>query len=218
MKESLFIASQVISVFNAHVDDITCAQLDGNFLATASWDQSIALWSLSPPDNVLRQEAHLDGIMALKFSRAMARAVSGGADGCVSAWALTDGLDQNFALERLWSKTDDSMEVYCVDFNAEVIVSGGSDSTVRVWDWSGAALHALHGHHGNVRHVVLGPDGRLVSGGDVKMLFVWDYRHGEKLALLNRNPSVIKSLWLSETLLIISSAGSPAEVVVLSFW
>jgi hypothetical protein len=64
------------------------------------------------------------------------------------------------------------------------IVSGGSDSTVHVWDVStalntgvasGAEVAQLAGHAGSVLSVGFSPDGRqIVSGGDDSTVRVWD--------------------------------------------
>ena len=48
----------------------------------------------------------------------------------------------------------------------ELAVSGSDDKTVRIWDLeSGACLHTLEGHIGQVRSVSVTPDGRLAVSG-----------------------------------------------------
>ena len=56
------------------------------------------------------------------------------------------------------------------------IVSGGEDSTVRVWDVaSGAEVAQLAGHDGWVWSVGFSPDGRqIVSGGEDSTVRLWD--------------------------------------------
>lgn len=58
------------------------------------------------------------------------------------------------------------------------IVSGGDDSTVRVWDAeTGQETLTLKGHTGTVGHVSFSPDGRrIVSGGDDGRVKIWDAR------------------------------------------
>ncbi len=69
-----------------------------------------------------------------------------------------------------------------------VIVSGGDDSSVRVWDAaSGECQAVLEKHSGGVRSVALGRLGArdvIVSGGDDNSVRVWDAASGECQAVL----------------------------------
>ena len=60
--------------------------------------------------------------------------------------------------------------------DARLVVSGGDDGVVRVWDAaSGAEVLVLAGVGGVVRSVAFSPDARLVgSGGDDGVVRVWD--------------------------------------------
>ena len=69
---------------------------------------------------------------------------------------------------------------------ADRIVSGGEDSTVRLWDAaSGAELKVLRGHEEWVRAAAFSPAGdRIGSGADDGMVRVWDAASGEELLVL----------------------------------
>ncbi len=62
--------------------------------------------------------------------------------------------------------------------NGDRIVSGGRDSTVRVWDVeSGEELLTLTGHSDSVLGVGFSPDGkRIVSGSRDGSIKIWDAR------------------------------------------
>ena len=62
-----------------------------------------------------------------------------------------------------------------MQFNISVIVSGSTDSKIRVWDYLGRCLWVLEGHIGVVRCLCLRGD-RLVSGGNRKRIVVWDVK------------------------------------------
>ena len=69
-----------------------------------------------------------------------------------------------------------------------MIVSGGADGTVRVWDLTSGAPRGepLRGHDGEVTSAAVGTlEGRpvIVSGGDDGTVRVWDIRGDELLAV-----------------------------------
>jgi uncharacterized protein (TIGR03067 family) len=82
--------------------------------------------------------------------------------------------------------------VNCVTFSPDgkLLVSGGEDKVVRVWDAaSGKERRALHGHRDTVYAVAFSPDGkRLASGSRDTAIRVWDAETGKDLIEI-RQPS-----------------------------
>ncbi|WP_274557275.1 TIR domain-containing protein [Streptomyces spiramyceticus] len=71
--------------------------------------------------------------------------------------------------------------VYAVKFGADVIATGGSDGTVRLWDpVSGECRHRLEVHPDGVWPVALDGDGTLLATGDGEgLVTIWDVATGE---------------------------------------
>ena len=78
------------------------------------------------------------------------------------------------------------LTVNCIIFLPDGrVVSGSSDSSLRVWDPStGQCLQSLKGHYGSVRCVAVLKDGRVISGSDDSSLRVWDPSTGQCLQSL----------------------------------
>jgi len=90
--------------------------------------------------------------------------------------------------------------------NGAYLVSGskralGRDPTGILWlrdlD-TGALLHTLHGHKGNVTRLVFTPESRfMISGGQDGDVHIWDVDSGTLLNTLSGHTSAILLLWVS---------------------
>ncbi|KAG8835256.1 hypothetical protein FRC18_000758 [Serendipita sp. 400] len=120
---------------------------DGTLAASASWDSSVRLWNGRTGKRVLchnREEndidhsnfhdnrfiatmrGHVGAVYRLTWSADSRMLVSASKDSTVKIWDL-----KTYKLKMdLPGHTD---EVYCVDFVADKIVSGGRDKTLKIW-------------------------------------------------------------------------------------
>jgi WD40 repeat protein/serine/threonine protein kinase len=96
------------------------------------------------------------------------------------------------------------------------VVSGGGDSTVRVWDAdTGQNTLTLKGHTGSVDRVALSLDGkRIVSGGEDKTIKVWDAATGQNTRTLRGHTDSVDCVALSPDGKRIVSASSDRTVKV----
>jgi len=79
---------------------------------------------------------------------------------------------------------------------AALLISGGEDSLVKVWDIAtGRQLLELTGHQSPVRAVAVSPNGKtLVSTGEDAQILVWDSATGQLRKSLTGNQRPINSL------------------------
>lgn len=89
--------------------------------------------------------------------------------------------NQRFQLERRWVTGDKRMltilghadSIYCVQFDAQKIVTGSRDHTIKCWDMQGRCVRTMVGHTASV--LCLQYDTHcMVSGSSDHSVLVWD--------------------------------------------
>ena len=90
-----------------------------------------------------------------------------------------DGVVRHDRLVRTLVGHSGSVYTVAVSPDGTRIVSGSTDSTIKVWDLaSGACVRTLEGHSDMVLSVAVSSDGRhIVSGSYDKTVKIWDARH-----------------------------------------
>ena len=107
---------------------------DGRLAASGSWDASVRLWDCSPASSsstakmgkfVATLRGHVGAVYRLAWSADSRMVVSASKDSTLKIWDL-----KTYKLKTdLPGHTD---EVYCVDFVADKVVSGGRDKVVKM--------------------------------------------------------------------------------------
>jgi predicted NACHT family NTPase len=95
-----------------------------------------------------------------------------------------------------------------VSRDGRLVLSGGKDYTVRLWDSGGKQLHRLEGHADQVRAVAFAPDGKqAVSGGEDRVIRLWDLEKGRELARWEGHTRSVEGLAFSPDGKLVASAG-----------
>lgn len=151
-------------------------------------------------------KGHTRGINCLAFSSRCNNGknlpiLASGSRGETKLWDLTKGELIETLSEYPWVMSGLVDEVNSLAFNADgqTLVSGGADSTIKIWHVGALDLiDILHKHNGMVRCVAFTPDGRmLVTGGDDRKVLFWDLMQRQVAIALSLDDTAAHSLVLS---------------------
>ncbi|KAI7873979.1 guanine nucleotide-binding protein subunit beta-2-like 1 [Lichtheimia hyalospora FSU 10163] len=180
---------------NHFVQDLAISS-DGQFALSASWDKTLRLWDLNTGTTTRRFVGHTGDVLSVSFSADNRQIVSGSRDKSIKLW--------NTLGECKYQLTEDGHAdwVSCVRFSPNpanpVIVSGGWDKIVKVWDLTKLKLRTnFIGHNGYVNTVTVSPDGSLcASAGKDGVVMLWDLNDSKHLYSLEAG-DVINALTFS---------------------
>lgn len=153
-------------------------------------------------------EGHQKIVRAAKILPDGKRVASVGSDGLLKLWSLENGIEL-----ASWEAHDGDIlnDVAATD---EVILTAGSDGTVRVFDISsGDVRHILAGHNGTVESIAV--EGNIaVSGGSDDVVNLWNIDTGKNIGALQGHEGIINVVEIYDNLVI--SGGSDKTVRVWS--
>ncbi|KAF9113686.1 cross-pathway control WD-repeat protein cpc2 [Mortierella sp. AM989] len=176
---------------NDAVQDVVISS-DGQFALSASWDKTLRLWDLNSGLTTRRFVGHTNDVLSVSFSADNRQIVSGSRDKTIKLWNTLG--ECKFTIQE-----DGHTEwVSCVRFSPNpanpVIVSGGWDKVVKVWELTKCKLRSNHiGHTGYINTVTVSPDGSLcASGGRDGITMLWDLNEGKHLYSLEGKGDELK--------------------------
>ncbi|WP_072619958.1 NACHT and WD repeat domain-containing protein [Spirulina major] len=157
--------------FNGHSDVVwdVAYSPDQRFLATASRDRTIQIWS--PQGKRLRTltgpEDSITSVVIQQQGRDRYAIAASSWDGTVHRWELR-GKTLQETEHHHWQAHPD--RVYAVTFHPEnhTLATAAADGTVKLWDSTGQLQRTLSGHRDAVRWVAFAPDGAELVAVDRK--------------------------------------------------
>ncbi|NCR74313.1 MAG: TIR domain-containing protein [Microcystis aeruginosa K13-06] len=132
---------------------------DGQQIVSGSYDKTVRLWKLDGT-LLMTLQGHSDAVNTVdvrNYGKNLEIA-SGSDDNEVRLWRPYSKL-----VTTLFGHSD---VVSAVDLNADVIVSGSADKTLKLWKRDGT-LRELPGHKGSVSTVKISPNGQFIVSGSL---------------------------------------------------
>jgi WD40 repeat protein len=152
-------------------------------------------------------QGHTRGINCLAFSPGdqniqTSPILASGSRGETKLWDLSKGELIDTFSEYPWVISGQVDEINSLAFSpdGQTLVSGGADSTIKIWH-AGARdlIDILHKHNGMVRCVAFTPDGRmLATGGDDRKIMFWDLMQRQVSIALSLDDTAAHSLAFSQ--------------------
>jgi WD40 repeat protein len=154
---------------------------NGRQLASAGWDDTVRLWSLSrQPQQQMQLSGYAGGAWALAYAPDGALAAGAG-DGTVRLHRSLDDRNPLTVRAHRWAV---SAVVFSPD--GKLLVTASHDRSLQTWSSSwGHKQSSFAGHADWVRTADASPRGRLVaSGGDDGKVLLWELQSGQEAGVL----------------------------------
>ncbi|KAH8674523.1 hypothetical protein BGZ60DRAFT_468818 [Tricladium varicosporioides] len=168
--------------------------LDGNIVASGSYDNTVRLWDASTGAALQTLEGHSNWVMSVAYSPDGNIVASGSYDNTVRLWNADTGM-------TLQTLEGHSRGVMSVAFSpgGNIVASGSYDNTVRLWSAdTGMTLQTLEGHSRGVTSVAFSPDGNIVASGSYdRTVRLWDADTGMTLQTLEGHSHGVTSVAFS---------------------
>lgn len=143
-------------------------------IAFAPGDNTIRLWNTFTGDLISAISGHTGYITDLAFSPGEGILASASSDGSVRLWEVP-GKSQ-------WILEDSGYNISDATHSSQMVVTGHTDGTIRIWNPELEEVLRLHAHHGPILSLALSPDGDLiVSAGADGALRLWKTQSSQEL-------------------------------------
>lgn len=182
---------------------------DGSALYSSSEDGSIRQWELASAScrHIFRHSETT--LFALAIDRSGALLAGGGGDGDITVWRTdTAEVVQTLQSSQTQAPRSDgtahpaAAEVLALAFSPDgtVLVSGGGDTIVRMWDvQTGRQIQMLAGHTRRVSAIEFVPDGKLlITGSYDGSLRLWESQSGQLRQILHRHSQAVRAIAMGQ--------------------
>lgn len=164
--------NKIISKNSAHEDSVNCLSVKSNLLASCSADCKVIIWDV---DSLAKKISvgFKDVLNVVKWSNDCKFLISAGWDKILYVYSY----DKQKVLAELSGHSGDVTCIYYFQ-NQDLMVSGSTDNSVRLWDLGNKRLdHIYTGHRSRVTSISVNEEGeQIASGSWDKCVKVWNVR------------------------------------------
>jgi WD40 repeat protein len=136
-----------------------------NLLLSGCDDFSITLWDVSNKTIIRTFKEHTNFIYSLVWNDKTKFASSSG-DGRIIIWNTEEVKSTKVLIDHVGN-------VWSIDWKGNVLVSGGNNKKILVWNTTNYTNHELTGHDGYVLAVNIDNNRNIISGATDNMIKVW---------------------------------------------
>ena len=165
--------NRVVSKNSAHEDSVNCLCVKSNLLASGSADCKVNIWDIESLAKKLTLR-FTDVPNVIKWSNDCKYLVSAGWDKVLYVYS--------YDKQRVWAElSGHSGDITCLYYfqNQDLMVSGSTDNSVRLWDLENKTLdHIYVGHRSRVTSISVNEEGETIASGSWdKCVKVWNLRN-----------------------------------------
>lgn len=167
------------TIHNAHNMGVTAiaGTRDCRRIVSGGGDGQVRVWELQPNSHQLfaSRKEHKDTVTCIKIKSDDKEGVTAGSDGACIIWDLVRLVSLQMVIANTLFKS------VCYHPEEYQILTSGTDRKVTYWDvYDGSPIRELEGSQsGAINGLHITQDGKyFVTGGDDKLVKVWDYMEG----------------------------------------
>ncbi|XP_013860293.1 cilia- and flagella-associated protein 52 [Austrofundulus limnaeus] len=208
----------MLTIENAHKMGVTAiaGTSDSRRIVSGGGEGQVHVWQLLPHGHRLLQimKVHKATVSCIKIKSDDKQCVTASSDGTCVIWDLV----QFVSLRMIVANTH--FQTVCYHPEEYQIITSGTDRKVAYWEvYEGGAIRELEGSQsGCVNAMHITQDGRhFVTGGDDKLVKVWDYMGGEVTHVGIAHGSSITSMKICAHNRILVSASADGGIMRWAF-
>ncbi len=155
--------AQLKTTLEGHTDLVWSVAFspNGKILASASWDETVRLWSVDTSKLLHTLRGHTDVVNGIAFSPDGNTLASGSWDGTIRLWNPRNG-----KLKRTLTEHRGGVTSVAFSPDGETLASGSADQTIRLWNTTTWKLEkTFRGHTDVVDTIAFSPDGAILASG-----------------------------------------------------
>ncbi|KAI1131627.1 WD40-repeat-containing domain protein [Nemania abortiva] len=187
--------NQCLQTLEGHGNEVTSVIFsnDSTFIASASEDSTIRIWSVETGECQQTFQGHSSAIKSMALSYGSRFIASASSDKTVRIWSIEMG-----ECRHVLDGHSDEVESVVFSSDGNFVASGSLDTTVRIWSAeTGECQNLLSGHSHGVRSVAFSRSGLVASGSLDNTVRIWSAETGECRHILSGHVGLVFSVMFS---------------------